>query len=372
VLHRGYSGFYGRVLSWEDIDHILSTFELEPDRVRLVDARREQPPSVPRSYDGGLDVDKLLSEYSSGASIVINGLHRTWKPVADLCRSLEHELTHPFQANLYLTPDGGRGLKPHFDTHDVFILQISGSKKWAIYSPPKLLPAESGGQFKLPEDAVPIKSLTLHSGDFLYLPRGFPHVADGDTHSAHLTVGMLSLKWRHAVLKAVNTACDEQAFLRAALPAGFTRSETTLARTTEQLEEMISHLPELVDARSALLEIVDDFIQHRHPLLDGHLTALTQPSPTLDSTFEPRPNIIFKLQTEDDCVVLRFHGKCVSFPQRVEEAVRSICGACPITVADVGGDLDDQGKLVLVRRLVHEGFGTIQSKPQDRPEAKTN
>ena len=58
-----------------------------------------------------------------------------------------------------------------------------------------------------------------------------------------------------------------------------------------------------------------------------------------------------------DGATLRFEGKEIAFP----EVARAVLGAVaradgPFTAADLPADLDEPGRLVLVRRLVREGF----------------
>ena len=45
--------------------------------------------------------------------------------------------------NVYLTPPSSQGFTAHYDAHDVFILQIAGSKHWRLYDAPLRLPMES-------------------------------------------------------------------------------------------------------------------------------------------------------------------------------------------------------------------------------------
>src|SRR6478735_1080770 len=40
------------------------------------------------------------------------------------------------QVNVYLTPPGETGLLPHYDTHDVMVLQANGSKNCQIFGRP--------------------------------------------------------------------------------------------------------------------------------------------------------------------------------------------------------------------------------------------
>jgi len=56
-------------------------------------------------------------------------------------------------------------------------------------------------------------------------------------------------------------------------------------------------------------------------------------------------------------VALRFEGKEVRFPAHAATAVEAVHrAAAPFTAAELPGPLDGAGRLVLVRRLVREGF----------------
>ena len=63
---------------------------------------------------------------------MLNKLEGSLPSLIDLCRSMEREFSCRFQCNIYVTPGGSaQGLKTHYDTHDVFVLQIEGTKHWA-------------------------------------------------------------------------------------------------------------------------------------------------------------------------------------------------------------------------------------------------
>ena len=55
---------------------------------------------------------------------------------------LEETLGHPAQANAYYTPRAAQGLPVHHDTHDVFVLQVAGEKRWLVYEPALELPLQ--------------------------------------------------------------------------------------------------------------------------------------------------------------------------------------------------------------------------------------
>jgi hypothetical protein len=59
----------------------------------------------------------------------------------------------------------------------------------------------------------------------------------------------------------------------------------------------------------------------------------------------------------DGSISLAFEGRQLTFPDHVsEELVAAVSAAEPFTPAELPGSLDETGRLVLVRRLVREGF----------------
>jgi bifunctional lysine-specific demethylase and histidyl-hydroxylase NO66 len=104
-----------------------------------------------------------------------------------------------------------QGFAPHYDDVDVFILQVSGRKRWRAYAPlpESALPRFSSRDFVESQDDLgkAILDGVLAPGDILYLPRGTIHQAESlqSEHSLHLT---LSSHQRCAWLDFMNTACQ--------------------------------------------------------------------------------------------------------------------------------------------------------------------
>ena len=84
--------------------------------------------------------DKLLRLFADGATIVLQGLHRTWPAINDFVSTLAEDLGHPVQANAYVTPRQSQGFDDHYDVHDVFVLQVAGEKHWRIRPPVHVWP----------------------------------------------------------------------------------------------------------------------------------------------------------------------------------------------------------------------------------------
>lgn len=122
--------------------------------------------------------ERVLEQYASGATLVLQGLHRIWPPLVDFARDLGLALNQPLQINAYLTPAGSQGFATHYDTHDVFVLQVDGRKHWRIHPPVLPDPLEKqqwGGradEVGATAQGPAALDVVLAPGDALYLPRG--------------------------------------------------------------------------------------------------------------------------------------------------------------------------------------------------------
>lgn len=79
----------------------------------------------------------------------------------------------------YATDTGGVG--PHYDSYDVFLLQVSGRRRWRI-APLKDRTLEPDVPLKILRHFTPTEEWVLEAGDMLYLPPGWAHdgAAEGD------------------------------------------------------------------------------------------------------------------------------------------------------------------------------------------------
>ena len=129
--------------------------------------------------------------------MVFEALQHRQEPLRRLCARLCREAGVRTQTNIYLTPPGSQGFRAHWDTHDVFVLQVCGSKRWHLYEggPDSPLPHQKFD----PDQHAPgahQDEFTLNSGDTLYIPRGQMHAAETtDEISLHITLGLIAYSW---------------------------------------------------------------------------------------------------------------------------------------------------------------------------------
>lgn len=74
---------------------------------------------------------------------------------------------------LSLASDGG-GVGPHYDSYDVFLLQMHGKRRWKI-GPLQDKQIEEGVPLKILKNFKPTEEFVLEPGDMLYLPPNYGH-----------------------------------------------------------------------------------------------------------------------------------------------------------------------------------------------------
>ena len=111
----------------QDFDEAITS---APSYVKLANAATKKNTAYKSETAPGLEA--VLADMRDGGTLVLDQLHHREPKLGLLCRLLGPELGHRFQTNLYLTPPHGKGFTPHWDNHDVFILQVLGSKHWNV------------------------------------------------------------------------------------------------------------------------------------------------------------------------------------------------------------------------------------------------
>ena len=92
---------------------------------------------------------------------------------------------------LSLASDGG-GVGPHYDSYDVFLIQMHGRRRWRI-GPLKNKNLVADAPVKLLSDFEPEQELVLEPGDMLYLPPNYGHDGQAVGVCTTLSVGFRAL-----------------------------------------------------------------------------------------------------------------------------------------------------------------------------------
>lgn len=367
LIQRRQPSKFASLLSIDAVDRYLSTTTPYRPDVFLIDAARDLKAddyAFPNSEPPGrIDLPRAYQLFATGATITLSQLHERVAPLAALCRAVEKTFSSHFQTNVYLSPPNAQGFKTHFDSHDVFVLQVSGAKLWTLYNTGIVLPLR-GQAFdpKKHTPGPPTREFTLHAGDLLYCPRGIYHSARStDETSLHITLGLIGKTWADVMIEAVSAACLASPAFRANLPVGFANAEYNSREAAAVFSVLLDTIAREVQLAPILQQLAEDFVTSRRPALYGCLQELKS-TLSLDSKVAPQPDLIYLLREEDEKIVLLFGASEISLPGFVREALIAALERGPFVVRDLP-QLDDEGKLVLVRRLLREGLLVRQHDP---------
>jgi lysine-specific demethylase/histidyl-hydroxylase NO66 len=365
---------FSDLLSVEAVDELVSERGLRTPFLRMAKDGAVAPAATyTRGGGAGAGIadqaadDKVLAAIADGATLVLQGLHRTWPPLVQFGARLTDELGHPSQINAYITPPQSQGFAPHHDVHDVFVLQVSGRKHWTVHEPVVEDPLDNQPFDGFKADIArrvtepPLIDTVLEPGDALYLPRGTIHSAQalGET-SIHLTVGVHPLT-RYQLARFLLDAVQDDPELRVSLPMGADLADPDV---------LASHLAATVAALRASLEDVPatqiagmletNLMRRTRPQAIGPLAQLAAAEAlTADTPLRRRVALRMRLVPPDGGdgsgpMKLVLLDRTISLPASTRDAVEVIVDGEVFTPAQLPG-LDPEEQLTLTRRLLREG-----------------
>ena len=272
---------YAGLLAITDLDAFLRTDAARHPRVSMADGGRQGSAAIPpdeylQADSSRVDLPRLLARYDAGGSLVVSQFHELHAPLARFCRSLEKVFLHPVQANIYLTPPGAQGFRAHFDTHDVLVLQVSGSKSWRVWDDiPFPSPSRATPWANQQSPAGTAHALTLNPGDALYLPRGVMHEAvaqSGDAPSLHITIGFLEASIADMLRELLEILEAENPALRASIPSWRLAEADGAAAIAARLAPALAALSSDAALDRMALAAMDRITRDRLPLSQRSLT----------------------------------------------------------------------------------------------------
>jgi hypothetical protein len=199
----------------DGLDAIFFALDSAGARLGVVDGHAS--PSAGTSLirsDGRVRLDEVHSAYKAGKTLLLTHLQNSHLGTARIARSIECDLhaaglllRKEVGANLFLTPPNSRGFDPHYDGHDVLILQLGGTKVWKAFEQLSEIPAGmEGGRLQPDQLSEQCKTFELTPGNVLYLPRGRPHVAyTNSENSLHLTLSIIPLTITDCLIKELSS-----------------------------------------------------------------------------------------------------------------------------------------------------------------------
>lgn len=367
LIRRQAPSYYQSIFTLDDVDrYVLAGKDTTRDVTIVPPPDRGQSSRRVRLHD--VSMDQMYDAFVSGETIRLESIQEAWPPVASLAGHVGGALGTGVNVNLYMTPANSQGLSVHFDTHDVFILQVDGAKEWWLYESEVELPVEvptylkhlgAVGEKKVQEDpARLIQHGTLETGDLLYIPRGFPHKAvTRSRQSVHLAVAIAPVFWVDLLRTAVERLCIDRRELRRALPLGFLDDADIRAAVQTELASLLRASCETASSAEALDVLIQDRVTACRYPPDGHFSELARlDTLTAREVVERRPGMKCIVTSSPDDASIHFAMNQVRGPKAIAAALEHVRDHHRFRVGDLPGSLSDDSKVLLVRRLIREGL----------------
>jgi len=352
IVHRANPGYYGDLFTLEDFDESITR---GPSYVKTAEATAK----VQAKHRGSTPtaLEQVLTNMHEGHTLILDGMHQFDPKLKMLTRRLGQETGYKFQTNIYLTPPNGKGFGAHWDNHDVFVLQVMGSKHWKVEKDRRTLPEKDAstpdGEREFRGE---VYTFTLQQGDMVYIPRGFIHAAEcGSENSMHITLGVYFPTWDELVIAAVRAAAIGDENLRLALPFGYMKEGGAgiVNRVANEMRNMAD--PAFL---AAVLEQFRDERVTTAPLdISGQVRSFFEGREfRLDDKIGARPGLIYTTRKSDEAVTLNVGTRTITFPGFFGEALDFALTSPGYAVRDLPGGLEDDLKLVFIERLMQEAL----------------
>ena len=356
-MRREPSAYYAELLSVTDLDVVLGTHAASHRDIKLVRGDGDIDPRDYANDAGRVRPLEVARHFDDGATVIFNHLHTRVPALARLCVALGRRFSSRIQTNVYLTPRDAQGFAPHWDTHDVFVLQISGTKHWSIYDTKVTLPLR-GQRFERgtpPGDVS--EEFELGPGSAVYLPRGLMHSARStEEASLHITLGLTAFTWAEFLVESVTAAALEEKSLRRNLPRGFAREGFPAAERERLFGEKLAFVQSRFDPEVVWRRFTDEVLATAVPLFTDLLSQrLHADRLTPHSRVRRRAGLLTEAVTEGETCLLRFCGREIRMPGGVWPALRFAVTTDEFAVQDLPDCLAPESKLTLAARLVREG-----------------
>lgn len=187
-----------------DLNAILNFSSLLYPRVRVTDHRNtihkydliDDKDRYSNNLNNELNRKKVLLAIARGGTLVYDRIQECHQPLESFVDQLSEEIQTRASVNGYYTARRTQGVNVHFDRHDVFAIQIHGSKRWFYREDSHLLSRSMRHQPvpNVDENLTGWQSVLLKQGDVFYCPRGVWHFTQTEeNHSAHLALGWYPL-----------------------------------------------------------------------------------------------------------------------------------------------------------------------------------
>jgi hypothetical protein len=362
--------FRPQPITLRDIEYLISSLaQVDRNWIQLVKQGAPLRAGAYCNADGSASLPRVYAAYETGHTIQLSKMHKRWPSIGRLCRAVETAcldadvpLAMRIGSHLYLTPPHSTGLEPHYDNHDVVVLQVEGTKRWKIYGALQDFPVEMQVG-SVARTALPAleHDLLLEPGDILYVPRGQYHEAStAEQYSVHITLDLTACTWADLFTRVMQ--CQPR--LRESLPVGAFSDGG--ARLRESCEQRATALGQAADELPSVAEVLFRHFLSDLDLLPGSgLEQLDGVSAVgLDTRLRRRAGTLSMVLKDASQPSFFFPGAGVRGTRVLASWLCELDELRPFTVRDLPDDLAPDGKVAAASELLRRGFLELASSTE--------
>lgn len=323
--------------------------------------------SGPGNY---LRLNRVLGHYATGGTIHISNLQKYASSLDSFCKSLQQHFYADVEADLWTTRQNSLPAYLHFDRHDIFVLQIHGTKRWRVFSPMRLAEGRPASTLEWSEVGEPLLDIELKPGDLLYLPEFTPHAVTTTLapHSVHVGIGVHPFSWRHILECVVEILRTQPSPLQAAVPSSLLGSQNDPSALKTAFESALTTSIGQVDFSSVYAAVFDRFTKNVTAPDDKHFSRQVLRSIDLspDTLIVRRNKVIGRAYIDIEkraCVTYSGGGAIVGSIEMLLDLQYVLSSNLSFCAKDLPGPLDMSSRLALLKRLIDAGLCATVEAP---------
>lgn len=192
--------FNSGYVNWDDINQIITRVDASSINFRVSSKNGNVPKNeYVDSYSNigilhkKLNKPALYKLLKEGATVVANCIFDEPK-FNDYAKEIAQFTGRQTLTSTYIAFGDQDSYRAHWDTRDVFAVQLIGKKKWILHPPslemPLYMQQSKDFEKKYPCPSYPVSEFILEEGDILYIPRGWWHnPSPMGVPTVHLAIG---------------------------------------------------------------------------------------------------------------------------------------------------------------------------------------
>jgi len=356
------------LLPFQVLDSVLGTFGLGPGEIHVVSSKRKIISTEYHLHDL-IDPMRVAKLFAEGATVIFRALHRRHEPLRRLCAALASQSGFRTQANIYVTPPHSQGFRPHWDTHDVFILQIQGSKQWRIYAGGDDRPL-AGREYDAEEHEAGAgeAEVTVSPEDTRYIPRGVTPASESrDDVSIHVTLGLIPYTWIELVTSCLAELALRDGSWRDCIPFGLgPDGERDADEVRAGLKDRLENVVEEMDVERVLRRHQDEISGVSRPCAGNYLWQANMGAEWLseNDTVQLRPELACRIEARDDRTVVVEAGRELDFPRIAEATLTEIVAKGRVMAGGIEDELDWASRKTILTTLIRAGI--VETRGRER------